>query len=71
MDEKLAEYIADKLKELGYKNVEVNCGTVWYEDADGKTWSLCPQPCVLDEIDQCDRKIEDLTEELKLESGLL
>lgn len=71
MDEKLAEYIADKLKELGYKNVEVNCGTVWYEDADGETWSLCPQPCVLDEIDQRDRKIEDLTEELDLERGLL
>lgn len=45
MDERITEYIAAKLKELGYKNVESNCGTVWYEDADGNMWSLCPQPC--------------------------
>lgn len=45
MDERIAEYVAVKLKELGYKNVESNCGIVWYEDADGNMWSLSPQPC--------------------------
>ena len=45
MDERIAEYVAAKLKELGYKNVESNCGIVWYEDADGNMWSLAPQPC--------------------------
>lgn len=45
MNSNLAEDIAARLKELGYRNVESNCGTVWYEDADGNTWSICPQPC--------------------------
>lgn len=78
MDERLAEYVAAKLKELGYKNVESNCGTVWYEDADGNTWSLCPQPCEPDGMTKVDRALmdaqrvaEDLSDELALERGLL
>lgn len=78
MDERLAEYVAAKLKELGYKNVESNCGTVWYEDADGNAWSLCPQPCEPDGTTVADRALmnaqrvaEDLSDELALERGLL
>ena len=78
MDERLAEYIAVKLKELGYKNIESNCGTVWYEDADGNIWSLCPQLCEPDGITKADhalldaqRAAEDLSDELALERGLL
>lgn len=78
MDERIAEYIAAKLKELGYKNVESNCGTVWYEDADGNMWSLCPQPCEPDGMTKVDhalldaqRVAEDLSDELELERVLL
>lgn len=78
MDERLTECIAAKLKELGYKNIESNCGTVWYEDADGNTWSLCPQLCEPDGITKADhalldaqRAAEDLSDELAPERGLL
>lgn len=45
MPEDMEVAIADTLVKLGYKNVEHNCGTVWYMDGDGKTWSIGAQLC--------------------------
>ena len=43
MPEDIEEALAELMVKLGYNNVEHNCGTVWYTDSEGHTWSLCPQ----------------------------
>lgn len=45
MPEDIEVAIAETLVKLGYKDVEHNCGTVWYTDADGQTWSIDAQLC--------------------------
>lgn len=45
MDERIEMAIAEKLKELGYKNVEHNLGTIWYEDENGDTHSIADTIC--------------------------
>lgn len=45
MPEDIEEALAELLVKLGYKDVEHNCGTVWYTDGDGQNWCLCSQIC--------------------------
>lgn len=45
MNEKLEEAIVEVLKKQGYKNVQGNFGTIWYEDEDGQTWSISAMLC--------------------------
>ncbi len=45
MPEDIETAIADALVKMGYKNVEHNCGTIWYEDADGGTWAISAIEC--------------------------
>lgn len=45
MNEDIEVAIADALVKLGYKDVEHNCGTVWYTDGAGQTWSINALPC--------------------------
>ena len=45
MDEEIEVAVANVLERLGYRNVEHNCGTVWYDDANGQTWAISAIQC--------------------------
>ena len=45
MPEELALAIVEILKKQGYKNVEENLGTIWYEGPDGATYSITSTLC--------------------------
>ena len=45
MSEDIEVAIANVLVKMGYENVDHNCGTVWYTDGDGQTWSISAMPC--------------------------
>jgi len=44
MPEDIEAGIVKLLKKLGYKNVEGNCGTVWF-DSEGKTFAISAMEC--------------------------
>lgn len=45
MPEEIEIAIAELLKEKGYKNVEHNCGSIWYEDDEGNEYCIGEIKC--------------------------